>query len=380
MIQESNKTTHEKSGGRRVVFSLGEEFWQDAAGWGAIAFVLAVGLAAITYAYLVGGGWTFSGFAQRKGPADRSGDLSAPTAELPVMARRALDGMPLRDGEADDYTAVVIDNIVESRPQSGLRGASLVYEAPVEAGITRLLALYPVDGGRDLEKIGPVRSARPYFVDWAAEMGAVLVHVGGSPQALEQLAGSDLRDLNQFYWGEYFWRDRGRHAPYNVYTSSSLLRRAIERLDDHGLPAGSWRFKPDIPTQWLPEQADDLVVPFREGAYKVSWSYDRGENSYIRHQGGQMHRDEAGLPVRARNIVVQYTEIRVIDAEGRRDIRTAGTGQALIARDGTLTIGSWVRDEASGRTRFLDHEGQDVAFNVGTTWIEVVPKGTEILH
>jgi hypothetical protein len=99
----------------------------------------------------------------------------------------------------------MIDNSVFARPPSALSRAGLVYEAEVEGNATRLMAIF--SSGKDLNEIGPVRSARPYFIEWAKEFGAPYVHCGGSPEALAILAKGGIIDINEFYGGAYFWRD-----------------------------------------------------------------------------------------------------------------------------------------------------------------------------
>ena len=102
---------------------------------------------------------------------------------------RILDGVYLSDGESEKYpVAVMIDNKYEARPWSGLSYAGLVFEAPVEGGITRFLAVY--SSSREIKKIGPVRSIRPYYLDWASGYGALMAHIGGSPAALADIANN----------------------------------------------------------------------------------------------------------------------------------------------------------------------------------------------
>ena len=142
--------------------------------------------------------------------------------DCPDCQPRWLDGILVPVNEVNAFpVAVVIDNDVLARPQAGLARASLVYEAPVEGGMTRYLAIFPAD--IDLEVIGPVRSARPYFVVWAEELRALFVHCGGSPEALARLKADTVYDLNEFYNNAYFWREESdnRSAPHNVLISGT---------------------------------------------------------------------------------------------------------------------------------------------------------------
>ena len=139
-----------------------------------------------------------------------------PPTPLPKISQekqepRALDGVLVEATEKDPLVAaVIIDNMVEGRPPAGLARASLVFEAPVEAEITRLLAFYPFSS--EVKKIGPIRSLRPYFLSWAEEMADILAHVGGSPEALKLAKKSPVFNLDEFTHTSSFWRDEARKA------------------------------------------------------------------------------------------------------------------------------------------------------------------------
>lgn len=313
------------------------------------------------------------------GPAE-AGVTSAPAeTSAPIGPPRLIDGVyaAVTDPPAEaPYLAVIIDNHPEARPQSGLNAASVVYEAPVEAGITRFLAIYP--SGADVKQIGPVRSVRPYYIDWAAEYGAVLTHVGGSPAALARLKNGDdtVTDLNEFWNGANFWRATDRSAPHNTYTSNALLEKAAARKDAEARQLNSWRFKDDAPLSDRPAEGS-LTIAIKAAGYEVRWHYRPDQNAYERFQGGRLREDEAGA-VLARNIVVQLTQVTVIDAVGRRRLQTTGEGPAVFALDGQTYRGTWRKASPAGRTRFYDASGTELRLNRGTTWIEVVSDNTEV--
>ncbi|MCK4554100.1 DUF3048 domain-containing protein, partial [Candidatus Parcubacteria bacterium] len=155
--------------------------------------------------------------------------------------RRGIDGVYVEQGRENPYPiAVIIENHIDARPPSGLAQANLVFEAEAEGGITRFLAIFA--GGQNLEEIGPVRSVRPYFVDWAREFSAVLVHCGGSPSSLVKIVQDNVFSLNEFYNGGYYWRSAKRPGPHNVYTSTENLNKYLESKN---LDAGkflSWQY------------------------------------------------------------------------------------------------------------------------------------------
>jgi hypothetical protein len=160
---------------------------------------------------------------------------------------RLLDGVCVDSQEKvnPELVAVMIENHTDARPQSGLAYAPVVYEVPVEANYSRFMAIFPVD--TEVKKVGPVRSARPYYLDWLREYGKdiLYMHVGGSPDALAIIASDkNIFDFNEFYNGPYFWRSADRYAPHNVYTSSENWKIAWK---DKGVKENtdfkSWKFR-----------------------------------------------------------------------------------------------------------------------------------------
>ncbi|MFZ2681507.1 MAG: DUF3048 domain-containing protein [Patescibacteria group bacterium] len=266
--------------------------------------------------------------------------------------------------------SVMVENSADAWPLSGVDQAFLVIEVPVEGNIPRFITFFSADSIAD--KIGPVRSARPYYLDWAQEFSAIYTHVGGSPEALDILASRDLEDLNEFYQGEYFWRDVPRRlAPHNVYTSIEKLLKAALELKPAEPDYLGWLFKNDAP---IGAEGLSLVINWGEGSlYDVSWEYDLASNSYTRLQGSDIVRTEAGELVTANNIVVLASDITVVDSVGRRHIRTLGEGDALVVQDGNLILGTWKKETINDRLRFYTSEGEEIRFNAGKTWIEVVP-------
>lgn len=308
-----------------------------------------------------------------------------PPANQPVNAavstqvRRRLDGVLVDPAQADlKPYAVMVENHPDARPQSGLSKAQLVWEAPVEGGITRFLAVY--DGTEKADEIGPVRSARPYYLDWAKELNAIYLHVGGSPDALTDLPKMKILDLNQFFNAQYFWRATVRQAPHNVYTSSDLLNKAKDDKQWGDSDIQSWLYKDDAALSDRPTSVPDVDINFSAPDFEVLWKYDTQANDYVRSMAGQPHNDKDGSPIIAKNVAVEFTKVVVLDSEGRRQIDTVGEGRALVFFDGQSIDGTWKKTAAENRTRFYDSNGNEIVFNAGSTWIEVVPKGTEVVY
>ena len=305
------------------------------------------------------------------------------------VTRRLLDGVAVASSIeiAPSIVAVIVDHNHDSYPISGIDKASVVYEAPAEGGITRLLALFPADV--KVDEVGPVRSARPYFIDWAAEYGAVFVHVGGSPAAIAELQGrNDIINLDQYYVDKYSWRDLRRFAPHNTYTSSELWREA---LADHEMTTSSmfftpWKFEDKIDEGvWglnqkskirnLKLKQSVIRIPSTHDAYTTQWVFRDGV--YTRLFGNGEYHMRGGSTVHADTIIVQQTETKVLDAEGRLDLQTTGQGSAWFFRDGMTRSGMWKRNKKTKRTLWYDATGQEIKLKPGKIWIHVVPAGFE---
>lgn len=295
-------------------------------------------------------------------------------------AHRRLDGVCIAKGEEEKYpAAVIIDNKQEAWPWSGLSYAGLVFEAPVEGGVTRFLAVYTTD--KEIKKIGPVRSARPYYLDWTMEFGAILAHVGGSQAALDNIHNNKKMsslNLDEYRWGGiYFWRAKDRIAPHNTYTSSKLLNevRAQKKV---GKPEfDKWEFKDD---DFASERGDAKNIRIKFSIYPqydAVWEYDKEKNEYRRAVLSAPAKDEDGRMILAKNIAVLKTDIEIIDAVSRRAIKTVGSGDALIFQDGKKIEGRWDKRSEDDRVYFFYPDGKDIKFNRGATWIEIVSDLTQ---
>ncbi|HRH31825.1 MAG TPA: DUF3048 domain-containing protein [bacterium] len=309
-------------------------------------------------------------------PNDAGGD----DVVVDSTIRHPLTGevLEVQVAELPQVFAVMIENSADAWPLSGLEDAFLVIEAPVEGNIPRFITFFSGEQAADAQvtpvaKIGPVRSARPYYLDWSAEFDSIYAHVGGSPEALDLINQRDMFDLNEFSQGEYFWRDvPRRQAPHNVYTSTDRLAEAALELETPDSTYGTWLFKDDAPIG--AESARSLAIDWGEGSlYDVAWKYDPASNDYTRLQDGIVFKTQAGASIVANNVAVLASDVTVVDGVGRRHIRTLGTGDALVVQDGTLILGTWKKDSIDDRLRFYDASGAEIRMNSGKTWIEVVP-------
>lgn len=290
--------------------------------------------------------------------------------------RHALTGVCLDHdpyaGALPPVYAVMIENSRDAWPQAGLLESFLVFEVPTEANIPRLLAFYHgID--QNVDKIGPVRSARPYFIDLATPFQSLYAHVGGSPAAVEFLKSTASRvfNLDEMANQYQFWRDSSRAMPHNVYTATDLLAQGLAKRHPEKTEwtYPTYTFKDDAPSGL----AQDFIVEFGAPSYRVTWKYDQENNAYVRWQNSHEHTMENGDVVRANNVIVMVAEIDVLDSVGRLAIETVGEGEARVMQDGKIIQATWKRASTDELVRFYDEMNSEIALNGGATWVEVVP-------
>lgn len=275
--------------------------------------------------------------------------------------------------------AVMIENSIAARPQSGLDQADVVYEALAEGGITRMMAIYACSGD-NASSIGPVRSARSYFVDWVEGWEAIYAHAGGSPDALSLIDEDEILDLQNFGDGIYFWRSRDRSSPHNLYTSYEGLKGFAEKLGyDLEGDYKELTFKDDIAVPERPE-GQEIVVNFSSYNYRVGWVYQKTSNSYLRYLAQEADRDlVSDKQIIAKTIIVMRIKQNLMNNNSQRlYMDTTGSGQALIFQDGQVIEGSWEKKFKGDRETFYDQNGEEMALNRGQIWIEIVKPETKI--
>lgn len=276
---------------------------------------------------------------------------------------------------------MMIDNHPDAYPQSGLNRASVVFEALAEYGITRFMAVFPGELTADERRLGPVRSARLYFVQWAMGFGAYYAHAGGSPAGLE-LAQSTTEIINldalRNDASPYFFRvdTDTRFAPHNLYTSGALLqeRVAVETQPYTRTDVG-FRYRLAAPADQR-GAAQSFSYFFLYDDAPVGWLYDPASNNYFRTRFGKAAIDEvSSAQLSTQNVVVMQVEEAPIegDPKSRIDQKVIGTGKAILYRDGLREEITWQKDDAVSPLRFLDAGGKDVQFTAGQIWISAVP-------
>ena len=279
--------------------------------------------------------------------------------------------------------AVMIENLSSVRPQSGLSFADVVWEAPTEGGITRFLAIFQ----KGLpSKIGPVRSARPYFVEWASEVGALYAHSGGSSEALDLLAKGlpRLRDVNEFANGSAFWRESKEEAPHNLYTSAEIFYKYITDHDWQSVAGQTtpWVYISDTGAKLAVsnQQAREILVPYYPFEYDVLWRYNAADNLYTRFMDGKEHKDDVtNENIQFKNLVVMFTDVIPVPKDPllKVNLRAIGKGTAYLFSHGQVYKGEWQKSSKDSRTMFTDGLGNYLPLTEGNTWISVVDKAQE---
>jgi hypothetical protein len=277
--------------------------------------------------------------------------------------------------------AVVVENHPDARPQSGLDKASIVYEAISEGGITRFLAVF---GPQDAETVGPVRSARTYFLDWVEGMGAFFAHAGGNRDALARIQKETVNDLDQFANSSAYWRDDSRNvaSEHTLYGSTKKLYELAKSkgwsLDSK---ITSYTYKDDAKTEQRPT-SQTVDVKFSSAQYNVKYTYNPAENNYLRYMGGVAHKDaQTDQQIKVKNIaaieVTRWYSPAGADEPGYA-MQTTGTGKATLFVDGKQIDATWKKEKTTSQIEFTDSAGKAVELNRGNLWIEVMPPETGV--
>lgn len=268
--------------------------------------------------------------------------------------------------------AVMIENSPAARPQDGLADAELVFEIPAEGGITRFMALYQHTMP---ERMGPIRSARDYFIRRALEFDSIYVHCGQSPQAQKMFRAGKVDHLNEMGLGKFFWRIKERKPPHNLYSSmEKLCSAASYKQLDQANNFVSYDFSSVSMPGGNVKEAIMITYPNK---YSVSYDYNAENSEYIRTMNGKIHADKTtGKRIKMKNIVVQYASMSVIDSEGRLKVDMVGQGKGMLFQGGKQYAITWKKQSETGLTRYYQETGEPITFMPGKTWIHVVDRNT----
>lgn len=290
---------------------------------------------------------------------------ATPTATLPPAPVNA----PLLG--SGPVLAVKIDNTTSARPRIGVDSADIVYVEPVEAGLTRLLAIY---ASALPPEVGPVRSARESDAVLLGNYGHVaFAFSGGSPITLSAIASGPQVNVSMDSGGAGYHRVSNRKAPYNVIgTPTALLARA-----GRSVPAG------DIGFHTGPAPAGGRAATSLATAYpfaRISFAWDASLGRYRLTTDGRAEVTAAGTPVAAATVLVQMVRThlstnRDINGVFTPVLELVGTGEAKVLRDGSVFDGTWSRSSATSPTRLTGASGSELTLSTGPLWVLLVPVG-----
>lgn len=304
----------------------------------------------------------------------------SPTPQpTPALVVDALTGLLVSPADAaNPVVAVMIDDLAPARPQSGFNSAGIVWQAPAEGGIPRYMMLFhsviPA-------AVGPVRSSREYFIEWASEWRAVYGHAGGSPQALQTLrtsgSGQWVFNADEFRYASSYWRVTFNVPPHNLYTDGQhlfALARTLGPTSRSATPA--WRFAGDASIQVRPTGGSiQVVYPYESIVYR----YDRETNTYNRFIDGSKSPqvDAAGGQVVApKNVVILKMAFGPLNdanpKKHRLEAQDVGHGVAWIATNGVTIMGTWQKASVTAPTLLFGPDGQPVTLTAGQTFVQVM--------
>ena len=277
--------------------------------------------------------------------------------------------------------AVMIDNHQDAWPQAGLQQAYMVYEIIVEGGETRLMALFK---GADLDKIGPVRSARHYFIDYAMENDAIYVHFGQSPQAQSDIKKYSIDEINGISEdGTTFWRVKDKYAPHNAVTSTENLLKSAQ--------SKKYRTTSDE-TSVLNYVTDEVNLEDGQGAVQVTiphsdlqtveYYYDEQNKVYERYARDKEQVDwDTEKPITVKNIIITFCDNYTLsdtENKGRQGLKNIGTFDGYYITNGKAIPIKCTKEARDEKTVYTDLEGNVINVNDGNTFVHICPKNADV--
>ena len=281
----------------------------------------------------------------------------------------------------DRPIAVMIDNHNGAWPQAGLNEAYMVYEIIVEGGETRLMALFK---GVDLEKIGPVRSARHYFIDYAMENDAIYVHFGQSPQAQSDIKKYSIDDINGISEdGTTFWRVKDKYAPHNAVTSTEKLLTSAKnkKYRTTSTQESVLNYVTDEVNLEDGEDANTITIPHSD-LQTVKYEYDEENKVYVRHARGKEQTDwDTEEPVTTKNIIITFCDNYTLsDSEnkGRQGLKNIGTFDGYYITNGKAIKIQCIKNARDEKTIYQDMNGNEIKVNDGNTFVNICPESAGV--
>lgn len=287
--------------------------------------------------------------------------------------------------------AVMIDNNIGNEKHAGLQDSYLNYEIIVEGGLTRIMAIFK---DKDVSLIGPIRSSRHYFLDYALESDAIYTHYGWSPYAEKDIKNLGVNNINGLTDETPFWRDTKIRAPHNVFTSIKNIQ-SYATAKNYSIKSNDWQlFKYSAdeinlnPAETKSkntnneesqqnteevETANQISMTYSNHQAR-SYSYDSENKYYLRSMNGIAHLDKTtNLQLHYKNIIIEKVENYSLDSYGRQDLKTVSSGEGYFITNGYAKPITWEKDSRSSKTEYKYKNGKGIVLNDGNTFIQIVP-------
>ena len=296
------------------------------------------------------------------------------TSPSPTQQRKPLTVFDENSNERP--IAVMIDNAIGDAKHAGLQESYLNYEIIVEGGLTRIMAIYK---DKDVKLIGPIRSSRHYFLDYALESDAIYVHYGWSPYAQDDVTKLKIDNINGLTDPKPFRRDTNSIAPHNVFTRMTFLKEFLQS-SSYSKDSLDWLLfdysseEVDLTnTNYVPKVADKINIPYSASEYRT-YAYDASNGYYLRSNNGQPQYDRrTGEQLHYKNIIIQRVPNKTLDDVGRQELETVGKGNGYFITDGYFLPISWAKSSREGKTTYTYEDGTEITLNDGNTFIQIVP-------
>ena len=280
----------------------------------------------------------------------------------------------------DRPIAVMIDNNTNAWPQAGLNDAYMVYEIIVEGGETRLMALFK---NVNLEKIGPVRSSRHYFLDYAMENDAIYAHYGWSPQAQSDISTYGINNINGIYEESTYWRDSAKVSPHNAVTSTKKL---LETASKKGYrttsdSASVLKYTTEEVNLEDGQVATDVKIPYNSGNL-VEYKYNEETKTYTRYSKGKKQTEwNTGKDVTTKNIIITFAKnYTLADGEnkGRQGLNNTGSLKGYYITNGKVIEITCNKENRKSKTIYKDLQGNEIKINDGNTFVQICPSNANV--
>lgn len=311
-----------------------------------------------------------------EGTTEAKGDMKGKIYSL-------LTGEPINENKGNRRPiAVMYNNIIDAIPHSGISSADIVYEATVEGGLTRLMAIF--ENYDKVERLGSVRSCRLYYAHWATEYDAIYCHFGQSSYALDFLNSDSVDNLNGMEWvgGTVYFRSADRYAPHNAFTSPDKIKEGIklkeyrESYDDSY--KGHLKFVEYGTEQKLKKGKSAENIQLSYAINRPWFNYNKKTKLYERYQYGEKHIDDlTNKQVSCKNIIIQYCGFQVLGDGKTLNMNHIGEGTGSYITNGKAIEITWKKDTATSQTKYYNESGEEITLNTGKTWICIVPTGDE---